>query len=127
MVSAGSGPRASMPSATQPLDRRAHDQAVLLAERAVLAGVRIEAGDREPRLRDAEAVDQVARHDAAGLDDQIACEPLRHVLQRQMDRDRHDREFRRPQHHHRHAGLPVCSNESLARYSVWPGSAKPDL
>ena len=26
-----------------------------------------------------------------------------------------------------HAGLPVCSNDSLARYSVWPGSEKPAL
>ena len=25
------------------------------------------------------------------------------------------------------AGSPVSSNERLARYSVWPGSAKPDL
>ena len=26
-----------------------------------------------------------------------------------------------------HAGLPVRSNDSLARYSVWPGSSKPAL
>ena len=85
----------------QPLDRGPHDQAVLLAERAVLAGMRIEPGDREPRARDAEAVGQVARHDAAGLEDQIAREVLRHVLERNVDRHRHDGDLRRPQHHHR--------------------------
>ena len=85
----------------QPLDRRAHDQAVFLAERAVLAGVRVEPGDREPRMGDAETIDQIARHHPAGLEDQVACEPLRHLLERHMDRDRHDGHFRRPQHHHR--------------------------
>ena len=67
MVSAGSGPRASMPSALQLLDRGPHHRRILLAERAVLAGVRIEAGDRQPRPRNAETFAQVARDDAAGL------------------------------------------------------------
>ena len=40
--------------------------------RAVLAGMRVEAGDGEPRLGDAEARAQVARDDAAGLDDELA-------------------------------------------------------
>ena len=44
---------------------------ILLAERAVFAGMRVEAREREPRPRDAEAVAQIARDDAAGLDDQI--------------------------------------------------------
>ena len=44
--------------------------------RAVLAGMRIEAGDGEPRLGDAEALDQIARDDAAGLENQIAGEML---------------------------------------------------
>ena len=56
-------------AAARPPARRS---AVFLAERAVLAGVRVEAGDREPRPRDAEALLQIARHDPAGLDDQIA-------------------------------------------------------
>ena len=56
MVSAGSGPRASMPSRAQLLDGGRDDAAILLAERAVLAGVRVEAGEREPRPRDAEAL-----------------------------------------------------------------------
>ena len=69
--------------------------------RAVFAGVRIEAGNREPRPRDAETIDQVARHHPPGLEDQVAREPLRHLLERHMDRDRHHRHLGRPQHHHR--------------------------
>ena len=58
----------------EPLDRGPHDRQVLLAERAFLARMRIEAGDGEARMRDAEAVAQIARHDAAGLDDEIGGE-----------------------------------------------------
>ncbi len=54
------------PRAREPLDRRRDHRPILLAERAVLAGMRIEAGDRKPRARDAEALAQVARDDAAG-------------------------------------------------------------
>ena len=60
-----------MPSATQPRDRRLRRCRVLLAERAVFAGVRIEPGDREARPRNAEAARQIVRNDAAGLEDQI--------------------------------------------------------
>ena len=60
-----------MPSALSCATAGATIVAVLLAHRAVLAGMRIEAGDREPRPRDAEARCQVARHDAPGLDDQL--------------------------------------------------------
>ena len=53
------------------LDRGPHHRQIFLAERAVLAGMRIEAGDRKPRARNAETLAQVARDDAAGLDDEI--------------------------------------------------------
>ena len=55
----------------QLLDRRRDDGAILVAERAVLAGMRIEPGERQARPRDAEAVAQIARDDPAGLDDQL--------------------------------------------------------
>ncbi len=55
MLSAGSGPRASMPSADERCDGGRDDRQVLLAHGAVLAGMRIEAGDGEPRPRNAEA------------------------------------------------------------------------
>ena len=38
----------------QPRDRRRHDGAIFLAERAVFAGMRIETGDRDARAGDAE-------------------------------------------------------------------------
>ena len=38
---------------------------------AFFAGMRIEAGDREPWSRNAEAVSQVASYDAPSVDDQI--------------------------------------------------------
>ena len=85
----------------EAFDRRTHHRQILVAERAVLARVRIEAGDGQARMRDAEAVAQIARHDAAGLDHEIAGELGHDVLQRQVDGDRHDRELGRPQHHHR--------------------------
>ena len=56
----------------QLLDRRRHDGAVLLAERAFFAGMRIEPGDRDARARDAEARGEIARDDAPGLDNEFA-------------------------------------------------------
>ncbi len=94
-----------MPSACNCSDRRRHDGVVLLAERAVLAGMRVEPGDRDARARDAEAGGEVARDDAAGLDDEVAGQARHHVAQRQVDGHRHHRELRRPQHHHRMHGL----------------------
>ena len=88
--------------------------------------MRIKPGDGEARMRDAEALTQIARDDAAGLDDEIGGEAARNVAQRQMDGDRNDGELGRPQHHHRAcSGTPVISAASFARNSVWPGSAKP--
>ena len=43
---------------------------ILVAERAFLAGMRIEAGDGKPRACNAEAVGKVVGDDAAGFDDQ---------------------------------------------------------
>ena len=104
MVSAGSGPRASMPSRRSRSTAGATTRASSCAERAVFAGVRIEARDREARLRDAEARAQVARDDPAGLDDEFGREALRHVAHRHVDGHRHHGELGRPQHHHRMRG-----------------------
>ncbi len=107
-MSAGSGPRDVDAVGAQARDRRSDDGDVFLAERAVLAGMRIETGDDETRPRNGEARAQVVRHDPAGLDDEVGGQPADHVAQRQVDGDRHHGEFRRPQHHHRmhrHAGV----------------------
>ena len=76
-VSAGSGPRASMPSALSCATAGATIAQILLAHGAVFAGMRIEAGDREARPRDAETRGEIARHDAPGLDDQVGGEHAR--------------------------------------------------
>ena len=55
----------------ETLDRGPHHGQILVAERAILARMRIEAGNGEARTRDAETVAQIARDDAAGLDDEV--------------------------------------------------------
>ena len=85
----------------------AHHGQVLVAERAVLACVRIKAGDGKTRPRDAEALTQVARDNPPGFDYEISAEMGDDIFQRKVDSDWYDREFRGPQHHHRatcHAG-----------------------
>src|SRR5690349_5233394 len=73
---------------------------ILGAERAVLAGVRIESGDGKARMRNVKARLEIARHDASGLHHEIKRQLLRDVRERQMNGDWHHRELGRPQHHH---------------------------
>ena len=58
--------------AAQRRDRRCDDVAVLKAERAVLAGMRVEPGHRDARMRDGEAGFEIGGQDAHGLDDEAA-------------------------------------------------------
>ena len=71
-MSAGSGPETSRPSARNSRDGRRDDLDLLAPHRAAFAGVRVEAGDREARARDAEAARHVGGDDARGRDDQRA-------------------------------------------------------
>ena len=101
IVSAGSGPRASMPSA---MSRSIAGATIALSSlpsvpSSPACGLRPATASRG--LRDAEALGQVARHHPPGLEDQVARQPLRHLLERDMDRDRHHGHLGRPQHHHR--------------------------
>ena len=80
----------------EPRNGRGNDGAVLLAERAVLAGVGVEPGDGEPRARNAKPHGKIARHDASGFDHEFGRKMLEDFPQRQMDRHRHDGKFRRP-------------------------------
>ncbi len=93
-----------MPSALSCCDRRRDHGQILLAERAFLAGMRIEPRDREPRTGDAEALAQVARHDPAGREHEVGGQRADHVPERQVDGDRDHRELGRPQHHDRMVG-----------------------
>ena len=108
----------------QGFDGRRDDVDLFGAERAVFAGMRIEAGDDEARMGEAETGLQILDHDAGGRDDQFARQLRERLAQRQMDRHRHDGKRRRPQHHHRLRGRPPLAASS-ARNSVWPGWRKP--
>ncbi len=67
---------------------------VLVPQGAILSGMGIEAGDGEPRARNAEAAAHVARYDARSLCDQVDGEPDEDFLQRQVNGDRHHGQFR---------------------------------
>ena len=56
----------------QGFDGRRDDVEIFGAERAVLAGMRVEAGDDEARMGEAETGFQIPDHDAGGRDDQFA-------------------------------------------------------
>ena len=120
-VSAGSGPRASMPSARSRAiagrdDARSSSPSAPSSPACGLSPATASRGRAMPK-RAARSRATIA----AGLDDQVAWSALRHLLERHMDGDRHDRELGRPQHHHRLHRLAGRLAASLARYSVWPG------
>ncbi len=85
----------------QRLDGRAHHLFILAADGAVLAGMRIEPADHEPRAREAEAALLVARDDAAGLDQELTGQEPRHISNWDVDGGRHHGQLFRPQQHHR--------------------------
>ena len=125
MVSAGSGPRASMPSARRVGDRRGDDRPVLgpIAPSSPACGLRPATASRG--RGDAEPLAQVARHDPAGLDDQLGRQRSGHRGKRDVDGHRDHGERLAPQHHHRMRRRRARLAASAARYSVWPGMAKP--
>src|SRR5262249_5027369 len=85
----------------EALDCGTHQRQILIAERAVLAGMRIEPGNRKARARNAEALAQIACGDSSGLHHEIDAELGGDLSQWQMDCHRYYRKLRRPQHHHR--------------------------
>ena len=77
------------------------DPPLLVAHRAALAGMRVEAGDRQPRTRDAEVAAQrlgVTIRAVATISSAVSRS--RHLGQRDVDRHRDDPQLRRGQHHH---------------------------
>ena len=89
------------PHRAQGFHRRRDHVDLLPPHGAAFSRMRIEPGEGETRRRDAEAIRHIRRDDAAGLDQQLAGQQPGNLGQRDMDRHRHDREFRSPQHHHR--------------------------
>jgi hypothetical protein len=73
------------------------------SQRAALAGVRVEGGDRQPGCRDAEVGGQRRRHGSAMLDDPFARQGGGDIGQRQVGRDRHRTQAPAGQHHRRPA------------------------
>ena len=92
----------------QDVDGGCYDVDVFAAERAVLAGMRIEARYRKPRVSQSEMRAEIRDRDPGRRHDQLGRQSGGHVLQRKMDRHRHDRERLGPDHHHRtHRGADL--------------------
>ena len=117
-MSAGSGPRASIPSARNLSIAGCHNGVVLSAEGAVLAGVRIEPGDRQARVRDLKPRLQVARNNASRLDNEIKRQLLRDLRERQVDGHRHDASWGAHSIITGRVSRPVACVASLPRNSV---------
>ena len=104
--------------APQDFDRRRHHLDVFHPERAVFAGMRIEARYGQARAGEAEAGLQVRHRDTGSRDDQFGGELRERVAHRKMDRHRHDRERRRPQHHHRLRCRPAIGGEFGEKFGM---------
>ena len=76
--------------ASKRFNGRLDDIAIFGSECPVLAGMRIEAGDRETRMRNSEVALQSPGHDTRGLDDLGRRQQGRDILQRNVNRHRHD-------------------------------------
>ena len=125
-MSAGSGPRASMRSATSRATAGATTRAVFPAERALLAGMRVEPGDGEARPGDAEPLRARSRatiRPVSTIRSLSSC-PGTSLSGRWMvtgtTASSGDHSIMTGR-----AVTPVISATSRARNSVWPGSAKP--
>ena len=123
IVSAGSGPVAPDALGAQLRYRGRDDRDVLAAHGPAFARMRIEPGDRQPRLRDAEARRRIVRPYARGIDDKRcaanACGTSASAMWMVTGTVRS--RVARDHHHRQHALLPVFSRASSARNSVWPG------
>ncbi len=108
----------------QRLDRRAHHGLVLLAHGTAFAGMRVEAGDGQPRLLQPETVLQVPGGDAARGDDQLAGQRRRHFGERNMDGDRHGAQVRSRQKHHRYRLDPGVTKGQMRQILGMAGKAE---
>ena len=104
-------------------DRRLDDLDLLAAERAALAGMRVEAGDGEPRLGDAEIALKAAQRRAAARFDQRSRElsPTRRASGRWVVTGT----VRSVGPASIIATLPGATPQRSATNSVWPGCWKP--
>jgi hypothetical protein len=82
-------------------DGGSDDVDVLAPQHAAFAGVRVETGDSQARMRNAEVVLQRRRRNAHGLEQQRAGQRARNRRQRHMHGGRHNPELPGGQHHDR--------------------------
>ena len=114
-MSAGCGPLASMPAARAPLDRRRDLLDVLAAEQAVLAGVRVEPADGDPRRVEEPAQRRVGQLDH--VEHPAGLHPLDRLAQRAVRADVGDGERaavgEAGREHHRHPLHPAQLGDHL--------------
>jgi hypothetical protein len=84
----------------KPHHRRADNALVLVAESAAFAGVRVEPGDRQPRLANGETAPEIAGEDPRRLHDQLLVQRGRHLAERNVNGDRDCLQLRTGEHHH---------------------------
>jgi len=111
----------------QPRNGGRDDGIVLFSQRAVLAGMRIEPGDGQPRTGKTKPRRKIARHDAAGSTTRSLESCLKISLSGRWivtgtTASSGDHSIITGR-----TDLPVASCTSVARNSVWPGSANPQL
>ena len=87
--------------ALQLVDRRFDYPRFLVAQLAALAGMRVQPGDGDLGLGNAEIAAQRPRDDARLADDRFHRQPLGHFGNRDVDGQWHDAQRRPRQHHHR--------------------------
>jgi len=80
------------------LDGRPQDAVLFRAEQPFLAGVRVQAGERDARTRDAEAR-ELARGQVDDVAEQRPGEKPRHLGERDVHRRQDDLQRLRPEHH----------------------------
>ena len=93
-VSAGSGP-----AAPEAFGGGCQHAGLLVTKEALLAGVRVERAERQPRLGDAEPLLQRGAGDLAGAHDPVGGEQQRHIAKRDVGGDQDHAQAVARQHH----------------------------
>lgn len=97
---------------------------ILGAERAIFTRMRVETGDGEAWRRDPEFFPKVRIDNAAGCYNQLFSQRGWHVLDRDMDSDRHDPNLGAGDHHHRCYGLARLTQREIGQKFRMTGKAE---
>ena len=99
------------PQITQGPHCGAHHLDFFAPDRPAFACVRVEPGDRQPRVLDAEVPSQSLGGDEAGIDDLLDGQASRHLRQGRVHGDQRDPQSGGRQHHHGTAGAVIAMGE----------------